>query len=85
MVRCRDTTLYTGIATDVARRVAEHAGPGARGARYLRGRGPLRLVLSLPAGSRAEALKLEHRIKRLSRSEKEEFIRDPAILVAPVG
>jgi len=70
MVRCRDGSLYTGIATDVARRLAEHEGLGERGAKYLRGRGPLRLVLTVPVPSRGAALKLEERIKRLRKAHK---------------
>jgi len=72
IVRCRDGTLYTGIAIDVDRRLRAHAGP--RGARYLRGRGPLRLVFSECVGDRAAASRAEHRIKRLSRQEKEALI-----------
>lgn len=71
MVRCGDGTLYTGIATDVSRRMAEHAGPGGRGARYLRGRGPLELVWSKAVGAHEAALRLEYRIKQLTRREKE--------------
>lgn len=77
MLRCRDGTLYTGIATDVARRLAEHEGAGPRGARYLRGRGPLQLALSLAVGPRGDALRLEHRVKRLGRAAKEELINRP--------
>jgi putative endonuclease len=73
IVRCRDGSLYTGIATDVARRLAEHA--DGRGARYLRGRGPLRLELERRVGSRAAAQSVEARIKRLSRREKERLLR----------
>lgn len=73
IVRCADDTLYTGIATDVGKRLAEHA-RGPRGARYLRGRGPLELVFSVEVGDRAAAQRLEHRVKRLSRSRKEALI-----------
>ena len=41
LVRTREGDLYTGIAKDVERRIAEHERPGARGAKYLRGRGPI--------------------------------------------
>lgn len=74
VVRCGDGTLYTGIATDVARRMAEHARSGGRGAKYLRGRGPLRLVLEKKVGSRALALKIESRIKRFSKARKEAMV-----------
>lgn len=73
MVRCRDGSLYTGIATDVPRRLAEHAAPGGRGARYLRGRGPLKLVLQRRIGPRPLALRVEAGVKRLTRAGKEEL------------
>ena len=73
IVRTRHGTLYTGIATDVDRRLSEHDGTG-RGARYLRGRRPFRLVYRRRIGDRAMALKAEHRIKRLSRAEKDRLI-----------
>ena len=74
MVRCRAGTLYTGIATDVTRRLAEHRGKEGRGAKYLRGRGPLHLVLKRAIGSRSLALKLERRIKRLPKKRKEALL-----------
>jgi len=80
MVRCRDGSLYTGIATDVSRRLAEHRGSGSKGAKYVRGRGPLRLVFTKPARSRALALRLERRIKELPKARKEELLRRPALL-----
>jgi putative endonuclease len=69
IIRCGDGSLYTGIATDVRRRFAEHE--SGLGARYLRGRGPLELVLSRPVGDRSEALRLEQRVKRLPKRLKE--------------
>lgn len=73
IVRCADGTLYTGIAADVTRRLAEHE-EGVRGARFLRGRGPLEIVFEEVAGDRAAASRLEYRVKRLSRSQKLELI-----------
>ena len=52
IVRCADDTYYTGIAADVARRIAEHES-SPRGAKYLKGRGPLTLVYSASVGDRA--------------------------------
>ncbi len=75
VVRCRDDALYTGIAKDVARRVAQHE-EGRRGARSLRGRRPLRLVMQRAVGEKGLALKVEARIKRLSKAEKERVIGD---------
>ena len=53
LVRCGDGTLYTGISTDVDRRLAEHS--GGKGARYLRGRGPLALARKIRVGDKARA------------------------------
>ena len=69
LVRCRDGSLYTGIATDVARRLTEHR-DGQRGARYLRGKGPLNLVYQREIGTRSLASRIERRIKRLPAAEK---------------
>ena len=60
--------LYTGITTDVARRLAEHR--AGRGAKALRGKGPLVLCHQEPVGSRSEALRLEARLKRKTASSK---------------
>ena len=79
MVRCADTALYTGIATDVARRFAEHRGDN--GAKYLRGRGPLQLVFAVEAGSRAQASQMESKLKRLARRDKEAIAQGRKSLV----
>lgn len=73
IVRCIDDTLYTGIAADVGRRLSEHES-GARGAKYLRGKGPLTLEFSAAVGDRSAASALEHRVKRLSRAQKQALI-----------
>ena len=72
LVRCRDGSLYTGIASDVERRIEDHL--ANRGAKYLRGRGPLKLVFKKQVGRKEQALKVEHRIKRLPRHKKEALI-----------
>jgi len=72
IARCSDGSLYTGIALDVAARLAEH--DAGRGARYTRGRGPLSLCRKRRCTSKGEALSLEHAIKRLPRAAKEELL-----------
>ena len=67
MLRCSDGTFYTGITTDVARRVAEHNGEGRLGARYTRSRRPVTLVYTEPADSRAAAARREAAIKQMDR------------------
>ena len=74
IIHCADDTLYTGITNAVDRRLREHASGGPRAARYLRGRGPLRLVFTCAAGDRGTALRIEHRIKKLPRESKEMLI-----------
>ena len=73
ILRCADGSLYTGIALDVPRRLEEHRN-GVRGAKYLRGRLPVELVYECVAGERGDALRLEHRVKQMSKSEKELLI-----------
>ena len=81
MLRCADGTLYTGITTDVERRLSEHNGlPGAarRGAAYTRARRPVRLVHLEAAADRAHASRRESVIKRLDRRDKERLVDDVA-------
>ncbi len=68
MVECSDTRLYTGITTDVARRIGEHN--NGKGCRFTRCRYPVRLFFVRRLRTRSHALREEARIKRLSRSEK---------------
>ena len=63
IVQCVDDSLYTGIATDVERRVAEHN--AGQGARYTRGRGPVTLVYHEMVKDRPAALRREYEIKKL--------------------
>lgn len=74
LIRCRNGTLYAGITTDVARRFAEHQAGAPKGARYLRGKGPLQLEFQAPAGDRSTATKLEIWVKGLSRAVKEDVV-----------
>lgn len=75
MVRTARGTLYTGISTDVERRIAEHQAGAPKGARSLRGKGPLELVFSVPAGSRSRASRIEWHIKQWPSSRKEALVR----------
>lgn len=72
IARCGDGSLYTGIAVDVAARIASHN--EGRGARYTRGRGPIELCAKRRCASQGDALRLELSVKRLSRTEKERLI-----------
>ncbi len=70
IVRCADGSLYTGIAIDLERRIAEHNADSGLGASYTRSRRPVTLVYEEAAADRSAASKREYRIKQLSRMEK---------------
>ncbi|MEG1756492.1 MAG: GNAT family N-acetyltransferase [Clostridia bacterium] len=72
LLRCADGTLYTGITDNIPRRVAAHN--SGKGAKYTRGRLPVRVVYREICADRAAALRREVRIKKLSRQEKERLI-----------
>jgi len=77
IARCADGTLYTGIARDVAARIAQH--DEGRGARYTRGRGPLTLCAKRRCMSKRVALQLEYAIKRLAPPDKERLMAKGAL------
>lgn len=79
ILRCADESLYTGIATDVGKRIAEHQS-SPRGARFLRGKGPLQLEFVEEVGDRAVASALEYRVKRLTRARKQALIEGRELL-----
>lgn len=83
VVRCADNSLYTGIATDVERRLRQHE-DGRRGARYLKGRTPIELVFSQVVGDRSRASRIEYRLKKLAKREKEALLRRPASMRAHI-
>lgn len=73
ILKCSDGSLYTGITTDLKRRVGEHNG-GITGAKYTRARRPVSVVYSRRFQNRANASREEARIKSLTRSEKLKLI-----------
>ena len=76
MLRCADGSLYTGVATDLQRRLQQHNGERTGGPRYTRGRRPVHLVWSAPAPDRGSATRREMAIKKLSRTQKLRLLRD---------
>jgi len=78
ILRCADNTLYTGITTDLERRLHEH-NHETLGARYTKARRPLTLAYSEEAENRSAASKREYAIKKLSRHQKEQLIRSTAV------
>jgi len=70
ILRCADDTLYTGVTTDLDRRLREHNAGGRLGARYTRSRRPVELLHHEAAGSRSQACRREAAIKKLTRDAK---------------
>jgi putative endonuclease len=73
MLRCADQSLYTGVATDLGARVRKHN--DGTGAKYTRGRRPVKLVYHEPAAGRGAALRREHAIKRMKTADKRRLVR----------
>jgi putative endonuclease len=74
MLECADGSLYTGVATDIERRLRQHNGEIVGGARYTSGRRPVALVWSETVADRTAAQVREAQIKKLDRSEKLELL-----------
>ncbi len=72
ILECSDKTYYTGYTNDLEKRIAKHQ--TGKGAKYTRGRSPLKLMYAKGFATKEEAMKEEYRIKRLPRKEKEKLI-----------
>lgn len=77
ILQCNDGTYYTGYTNDVAARIKKHE--QGKGAKYTRGRAPLNLVFEKSYETKGEALKAEYAIKKLSRIEKQQLIKEDGI------
>ncbi|MDD4026616.1 MAG: GIY-YIG nuclease family protein [Candidatus Shapirobacteria bacterium] len=75
IIQCNDQTLYTGITTDLDRRIKEHNN-SKLGAKYTKIRRPVKLVYSKEFIDRSEASKEESKIKKLSRQEKLDLLKN---------
>lgn len=76
IVRCADSSLYTGITRDIERRIREH-NTTKRGSAYIKSKRPVVLVYQESATTRSAALKREAEIKKLSHKGKEVLIESP--------
>lgn len=72
IIECKDKTLYTGITTDIDRRISEHS--SGKGGRFTRNRTPVKLVYKQQVPDRSAALKREAEIKQLKRKAKLDLI-----------
>jgi len=73
IIRCSDETLYTGITTDISRRLKEHN--AKKGAFYTKNKAPVKLVYQESMAGQSEARKREAAIKRLERPQKLDLIK----------
>lgn len=74
LIRTADNALYTGITTDVGRRYRQHQ--TGKGAKALRGKGELTLAFAAQVGDRSLALRIEYRIKQLTKRQKERLVTE---------
>ncbi|MCI5725991.1 MAG: GIY-YIG nuclease family protein [Clostridium sp.] len=72
IIRCNDNSLYTGWTNNLEKRFEDHS--KGKGAKYTRGRGPLKLVYFEKFDTKEEAMKREYAIKKLTKVQKEELI-----------
>lgn len=78
MMRCSDNSLYIGITTDVMRRFKEHTEKNGKGAKYTRSRSVTEIAAVWETdGGRAEASKLEAKLKKLKKDRKEYLCKNP--------
>lgn len=77
LIRTAKGHLYTGITKSTQKRFEQHQ--KGKGARYLRGKGPLELVYQMEVGTHSEALVLESKIKKLSKARKESLVNSPGL------
>lgn len=80
ILRCKDNSLYTGITTDLERRLREHKEKGEKTAKYTLRHEAEKMEIAWESENRMLASKLEFNIKRLVKRQKEELIKNPRLL-----
>jgi putative endonuclease len=80
VLSCKDGSLYAGYTNDLQRRVRLHN--EGKGAKYTRGRGPVKLIFSKPYPTKSKALKAEYAFKQLERKEKLQYLIKEGTYVA---
>lgn len=79
MLRCKDNSIYTGITTDLERRLKEHKERGKKCAKYTQNHQAVKMEMAWQTENRIYASKLEYHIKKLEKFKKEELIKNPEI------
>ena len=74
MLRCSDNSLYTGSTSDIKKRLKEHFSKNSLAAKYTKSHSPIEVVALWECESKSDAMKVEYRIKTLTKSQKEELI-----------
>ncbi len=77
MIRCKDNSLYTGMTTDLDRRMKEHLERGKKGAKYTASHYAIKMEIAWRTDDKIKASKLEYHIKTLTKGQKEELIVNP--------
>lgn len=76
IIRCTDNSLYTGSASDIVKRLKEHFGTSEKKAKYTKSHMPIKLEAVWRCKSKSDALRIEYRLKELTKPEKERLIAE---------
>ena len=79
MLRCENNSIYTGITTDVKRRMEEHFSKDPKSAKYTKSHKPIKLECVWESENKVSASKLEYRIKHLTKDQKEDIIKNHSL------
>lgn len=85
ILRCKDNSLYTGITTDLERRLKEHKEKGDKTAKYTLRHEAEKFEIAWKSANRILASKLEFNIKKLNKKQKEELVKNPKLLEKFLG
>lgn len=85
IIRCQDNSLYTGITTDLKRRMKEHFCQGEKCAKYTLRHKAIKLEIAWKSENRISASKLEYHIKKLAKQQKENLINNNRLLENLLG
>ncbi|MBD7966183.1 MAG: GIY-YIG nuclease family protein [Bacillota bacterium] len=77
ILECKDGSYYTGYTNDLEKRFKKHE--EGKGAKYTRGRGPLKLVFQQAFPTKQEAMRMEFAVKKLNRAQKERMIKEGSV------
>lgn len=80
MLRCKDNSLYTGITTDLQRRLKEHKEKGEKTAKYTLTHNAIKMEIAWKSENRVLASKLEFQLKKLTKKQKEDLIQNSQLL-----